>query len=95
MDFTAIVSIFAARLLFINMSKELFDRLNSMSVDEILNIDFEPKKDVISEDFERPYTIEETESYFLQEGFLTMEEMDILMENKIKELWEDDGCSSA
>lgn len=77
-----------------DMSKEFFERLNSMSVDGILNEDFEIKKEIINEDFERPYTIEETERYFLQEGELTLEEMKELMENKLKELWEDESNRS-
>lgn len=75
------------------MSKKVFDRLNSMSVDEIINEDLEHTKDIIEEDFERPCTIEETEQHFLQDGCLTMEEMELLMENKLKELWRDDSSS--
>ena len=74
------------------MSKKVFDRLNSMSVDEIINEDFECEKDIIEEDFERPCTIDEANKYFFQEGELTLEEMNTLMENKLKELWKDDNC---
>ena len=77
------------------MSKKIFERLNNMSVDEIINEDFSHGQDIITEEFEHPFTIEETEQYFLQnEGCLTEEEMYTLMNNKMKELWENDDCSN-
>lgn len=77
------------------MSKKLFERLNNMSVDEIINEDFENERSTLTEEFDHPFTIEETEQYFLQgEDGLTEEEMYELMNNKMKELWENDCYSS-
>lgn len=76
------------------MSKKLFERLNNMSVDEIINEDFEGKDDVIEENVGRPCSIEEANNYFFQDGELTLDEMNILMENKLKELWDNESNSS-
>lgn len=69
------------------MSHKLFERLSSISVDEIINADFESKDNVIEENLDRPCSIEEANNYFFQDGELTLDEMNILMENKLKELW--------
>ena len=76
------------------MSKKLFDKLNSMSVDEIINENFSNEQPILTEEFEHPFTIEEANNYFFQEGELTLEEMNNLMKNKLKELWEDDSYSN-
>jgi len=75
------------------MEKNLFEQLNNMSVDEIINEDFAHEQTMLTEERERPFTIEEANAYFFQEGELTLEEMNTLMENKLKELWEEhDKC---
>lgn len=76
------------------MSKEIFERLNNLSVDEIINEDFENGHIVLTENNECPCSMEEANNYFFQEGELTLEEMNNLMKNKLKELWEDDSYSN-
>lgn len=68
------------------MSKVLFEKMNSMSVDEIIDADYQGAD--VSEDADRPLSAEETVEYFMQtEGLLTLEEFKTLMYNKMKELW--------
>ena len=74
------------------MSKALFEKLNKMSVEEIINEDFQ--RDGIYEDIERPLSAEETVQYFTQsEGVLTEEEFKTLMYNKMKELWRNEDSN--
>jgi len=69
------------------MSKTLFDKMNGMSVDEIIYETFQDE--TFGEVIDHPLSAEETARYFMQnEGVLTEEEFDTLMKNKLKALWE-------
>lgn len=72
------------------MSKKLFDKLNSMSVDEIINENFSNEQPILTEEFEHPFTIEETEMCFLQgEGGLTEEmikDLPLITEEELREI---------
>ena len=77
------------------MSKELFERLNQMSVDEIIAEGKDDDTELLTEEFEHPLSDREATQYFQSKGVLSATELNILMHNKMLELWENDGCNGA
>ena len=75
------------------MSKKILDKMMRMSVDEIIAEDNDSDLDHFFEGVKRPLTAHETALLFQSEGVLTVDEMDVLMYNKIQEIWEDGNSS--
>ena len=72
------------------MSREIFEQLNEMSVDEIINLDDSKEVEFLTEEFDHPLTDHEATNYFQSRGVLSCTEFNTLMHNKMKELWEND-----
>ena len=73
------------------MSKKTLDKMMRMSVDEIIAEDIDGNLDHFFEGVKRPLTAHETALLFQSEGTLTVDEMDALMYNKIREMWRDEN----
>lgn len=71
------------------MSKKTLDKMMRMSVDEIIAEDIDGNLDHFLREVKRPLTAHETALLFQSEGTLTVDEMDALMYNKIREMWRD------
>lgn len=78
------------------MSKELYEHLVGMDVDDIIaELDAcDDDKEIIDEDFERPLSSHETAIYFQQGGSLTLDELNALMNKKIEEMARDGDNSN-
>ncbi|MCQ2147606.1 MAG: hypothetical protein MJZ16_08830 [Bacteroidales bacterium] len=79
------------------MSKELYEHLVQMSVEDIIAEleSCQDEKEIIDEDFERPFTSHETALYFQQGGTLTLDELHALMNKKFEEMANDGNNSNA
>jgi len=70
------------------MSREIFEQLSVMSVDEIIDLDDCKEAESLTEEFDHPLTDCEATEYFQSRGVLSSAELNTLMGMKIKELWE-------
>lgn len=73
------------------MSKKTFERMTRISVEEIIAENKDSRLDNLYKGMERPLTAHETALFFQSEGTLTVDEMDALMYNKIREMWRDEN----
>ena len=73
------------------MSKKILDKMMRMSVDEIIAEDNDSNLDHFLREVKRSLTAHETALLFQSEGTLTVDEMDALMYNKIREMWRDEN----
>lgn len=69
------------------MSKELYEHLIGMPVDDIIaELDTCDDNDILDEEFERPLSSHETALFFQKGGSLTLDELNALMNKKIEEM---------
>ena len=70
----------------------LFNRMNQMSVDDIICHKDDEEGELSVEEFDHPLSDREATQYFQSRGVLSMSEVNSLMQNKLKELWRNE-CS--
>ena len=70
----------------------LFNRMNQMSVDDIICHKDDEEAELSMEEFDYPLSDREATQYFQSRGVLSMSEVNSLMQNKLKELWKNEGC---
>lgn len=75
------------------MCEKTLDKMMRMSVDEIIAEYSDSNLDHFFERVKRPLTAYETALLFQSEGVLTVDEIDVLMYNKIQEIWEDENSN--
>lgn len=76
---------------YVSMSRKILDRIMRMSVEEIIAENNDSRTHNLYEGIGRPLTAHETALLFQSEGTLTVDEMDTLMYNKIREIWRDEN----
>ena len=70
----------------------LFNRMNQMSVDDIICHKDDEEGELSVEEFDHPLSDREATQYFQSSGVLSISEVNSLMQNKLKELWRNE-CS--
>ena len=69
----------------------LFNRMDRMSVDDIICHKDDEEAELSMEEFDYPLSDREATQYFQSSGVLSIREVNSMMQNKLKELWENEG----
>lgn len=85
------ITINEAEDLWIEGASMLFEKMNNMSANDIINLNDNEESEQITEEFEDPLSDHEATEYFKSRGVLSSGELHVLMHNKLKEIWKNES----
>lgn len=73
----------------------LFEKMNNMSANDIINLNDDKESELLTEEFDHPLSDREATQYFQSRVVLSISEVNSLMQNKLKELCRNEGSDEA